>query len=337
MKIIFFLSDNEMAPTTISGKLFAHAILTAGYDIEVIQNTLKKKEILAHPECDVIIFQKTIYPGHAYEDIKHLKGKVFLIHVDDDFLGMDGVDHLNTLRVTDLILVANKKHAQLLKEYVETPVEVVRSIPDFEHYPYTSFFSRNNNPLIICWQQNLADAYVDDLLMIKEPLTRIHENYGVQLHLYGWHEGKHYNWPDKSGPIRSAYPFAQLFSYQPLDVYLKAYVPQISKSDICIVPYLDIPDRYGKGGFGLKPTMMLGVPVVASNFGVHQELIKDGSNGYLASTTQEWYEKLEKLILSPELRENFSYTSRCLMEKEYSYEISRDILLNILKEYLIDI
>jgi len=334
VKIKFFLSDNEMAPTTISGKLFADAIKKAGYEVEIVQDTAKKKEILAYPNCDTIFFQKTIYPGHGYEDIKHLKGKVCLIHIDDDFLGMNQAAHINTLNISDLVLVANRKHAQLLKEYMGAPVEAIVHIPDFEHYPYTAFQDRKNNPLIICWQQNLADAYVDDLLMIKEPITSIHEKYKIELHLYGWHEGRHYNWPDKSLPIREAFPFARLFPYQPLTVYFNEYVPRIAKSDICIAPYINIPDRYGKSAFGLKSTMMLGVPVIASDFGVHQELILDGINGYLASTTEEWYEKLEKLILNPEVREEFSYRGRDIMEMEYSYENCSNRLLKALRKHL---
>ncbi|PKM94208.1 MAG: hypothetical protein CVU84_12155 [Firmicutes bacterium HGW-Firmicutes-1] len=334
MKIKFFLSDNEMAPTTISGKLFAQAIKNEGYDVEVIQNTVDKKDILAKPNCDAIFFQKTIYSAHSYEDIKHLKGKVYLIHIDDDFVGMNQIEHINTLNVTDLILVANKKHAELLKNYVVTATEAVESIPDFQNYPYIPFEERKNNPLIICWQKNFADAYVDDLLMIKDVLIKAHEKYNVELHLYGWHLGKHYGWTDRSSNIRDVLPFAEFIPFQPSEIYLKELVPQIAKSDICIVPYLNIPERDGKGAFGLKPMMMLGLPVVVSDFEVHKSLITDGVNGYLASTPEEWYQKLESLIVYPEIRREFSIAGRHMMESEYSYNSCTKVLIAALKKHI---
>lgn len=183
-------------------------------------------------------------------------------------------------------------------------------------------------------QENFADAYVEDLYMIKDVLTKLHEKYKVELHLYGWHKGEHYGLLDRSSRIRAVLPFAKFIPFQPIDIYSKEVVPKIAKSDICIVPYLNIPERYGKGIFGLKRTMMLGVPVVVSDFGLHQQLISDGFNGYLASTTDEWYQKLEKLILYPELRREFSEAGRYMMENEYSYKNCTKGLLDVLKNHI---
>lgn len=334
MKINFFLSDNEMAPTTISGKLFAKALSNLGYNVEIIQNTNKKKDILQKCDCDVIFFQKYFYEGHGYEDVKHLKGKVFLIYIDDDFLEMDDPSHKNALNIADLILVGNKEHVEKLKKYTNTPSEAVYTLTDFMNFPYTPFGERNNNPLIIYWEKNLADVYIDDLLMIKEPLTQLHEKYQIQLHLYGWHEGKHYGVPDNRPIVQNAFPFANFFSFQLYETYLRDTVPRIAKSDICIVPYLNIPERYGKTAFGLKHTMLLGVPIVASNFGIHQELITDGESGYLATTSEEWHHKIENLILHPELRKQFSLATRHNMETRYGYEACVNVLLDALKRHI---
>ncbi|WHH58337.1 glycosyltransferase [Petroclostridium sp. X23] len=334
MNIKFFLSDVEMAPTTIAGKQLAKALQDQGYNVEIVQDANKKKNILINADCDVIFFQKTFYPGHKYEDVEHLKGKVYLIYIDDDFLGMNQVPHLKALDIADLILVGNQKHAQLLKDYTKIPGEVIYSISDFQNYPYVSFEERNNHPLKIFWQQNLADAYVQDLLMVKDTLIRIYENYNVEIRLYGWHQGRHYGWPDKSIEVRKEMPFAKFIPFQPLENYLKEIVPEISKCDICIAPYIDIPDRYGKSAYGLKRTMMMGIPVVASDFGVHQELIIDGVNGYLAKDEDEWYAKIEDLILKPELRRKFSLNARNAVESQYSYQKCVDVFLEALKKHI---
>ena len=60
-------------------------------------------------------------------------------------------------------------------------------------------------------------------------------------------------------------------------------MPKISKSDIFILPYINIPDRIGKSGFSLKRIMLLGIPVVASCTDHNKSIINDGIDGFLAS------------------------------------------------------
>lgn len=336
MNIKFFLSNNNLAPTTISGKLFANALIKRGYNIEIVQEFNRKREILSKISCDIIIFQKTFDKGHSYKDVQHVKGKVPLIYIDDDFLGMNDKNHINTLNVADLILVGNKQHETLMHKYTKTPVETITSIHDFENYLYTPFEKRKNYPLIISWQQSLADVYISDLLSIKYPLINLHKEYGVRLQLYGWHEGKHYGKPDNRNFVKKYFPFAEFISFMPYDNYIRHIVPKIAMSDIFIVPYLDIPDRYGKAGFGLKRIMMLGVPVIVSNIGIHKELIQDGINGYIATTRDEWYKKLKQLIIEPDIRKKFSLTGRNLIDTKYSYDNCVNIFIDAIKKYIPD-
>lgn len=334
MKIKFFISDNELAPTTISAKLIIACLLERGFDVEVINDTQKKLALLKNPDYDMIIFQKKIGRGHTYPDIKHLKGIVKLVFIDDDFLGMDSAHHVQTLNHADLILVGNKQHQGLMGDYVDVPVETFTSILDFHNYPYMGYASKHNNPLIISWQQSLADVYIEDLLSIKDVLIDLHNKHHIHLHLYGWHEGKHYHVPDKRPVIKKALPFATCVSFQPYEGYVKNIVPQIAASDIAIVPYVNRSDRYGKSGFALKRTMLLGVPLVVSNIGVHEELIQDGVNGFIAENKEEWYQKLEDLIIHGELRQQFSLQARHVMESKFSYEQCTDIFIQAIHKHI---
>ena len=47
---------------------------------------------------------------------------------------------------------------------------------------------------------------------------------------------------------------------------------------------------------------ILGLPGVYSNMCVYDGVVKDGYNGFLAGNDDEWFEKIEKLILDKELR-----------------------------------
>ena len=107
------------------------------------------------PQHFNLLFQLEILPGHKYQDIYKLKGKVFLCHIDDDFEGMNEEVYKKTLEISDLILVGNKAHAKNLSNYINTPVEVIVAISDFENYKFISINKKNNKNIVISWQQNL--------------------------------------------------------------------------------------------------------------------------------------------------------------------------------------
>jgi len=329
---LFFLTADNNSITTYSGKLFAAGLKKAGYPVKVVQDDHEKRKILASLNNGTIIFQKCLHPLHQADSIKHLKGQVALIHIDDDWMDMQNKGHLDTLKMTDLILVVSKEHQAALARIIGTPCVQIRTLPDMENFKYYPFSQRKNDPLIVAWQQSCADGYVKDLLTIAEPLRKLHDKYGFRLKLYGWRLGK--GFPDYRYLAIEALPFAELIPYVPLADYFKKIVPEIRQADVYIVPYVDHYTRRGKGGFGLRRMMMLGVPAVVSAIGFHNELITDGVNGYLAGTPEEWYQKLGNLLSDPGLREKFSVNGRILMEGEYGYDKCLQIFIDAIRPYL---
>lgn len=329
---LFFLIPNNNATTTYSGKLFAQGLSRKGYPVKVVQKDEEKKYLLKTLKSGTIIFQKCLHPLHQAAGIRHLKGKVSLIHIDDDWMDMEKKTHIDTLKVSDLILVVSKPHLEALARYTTAPRAVIRTLPDIENYPYYPMVGRRNKPPVIAWQQSCADGYVLDLLSIAKPLKNLHAKYHYRLKLYGWHMGKDY--PDRRAVAKKELPFAEYIPYAPLKEYLTRIVPDIRMADIFIVPYRDQPNRMGKGGFALRRMMLLGVPVVVTGKGFHKELIKDGLNGFLANTPEEWQKKLELLITNPSLRKKFSQNGRRLMEEEFGYERCLDLFIRTIKPYI---
>jgi len=92
----------------------------------------------------------------------------------------------------------------------------------------------------------------------------------------------------------------------------------IRSLDIGIMPLAD--DEWAKGKCGLKVLqyMACGVPVVASPVGVNQDIIKDGENGFLASSYNEWLEKLILLVQNEELRRKLGQKGRKTVEDHFS-------------------
>jgi glycosyltransferase involved in cell wall biosynthesis len=102
--------------------------------------------------------------------------------------------------------------------------------------------------------------------------------------------------------------------------------------DIGIYPLEDDDWARGKCGFKAIQFMACGVPVVASAVGVNREIIRDGENGFLASTTAEWSQKLERLLTEPELRRRFAIAGRSTIEQKYSVTVTAPIVASILRE-----
>jgi len=79
-------------------------------------------------------------------------------------------------------------------------------------------------------------------------------------------------------------------------------------------------DEWAKGKCGLKVLqyMACGVPVVASPVGVNKEIIRDGENGFLAATDNEWLGKLSLLARDEELRRKLGQKGRETVENHFS-------------------
>ena len=78
--------------------------------------------------------------------------------------------------------------------------------------------------------------------------------------------------------------------------------------------------------------MACGVPVVAAAVGVNREIIRDGENGFLASTPAEWRDKLDRLLTDKALRDRFSRAGRETIEERYSLRVAAPQLARILKQ-----
>jgi glycosyltransferase involved in cell wall biosynthesis len=98
-------------------------------------------------------------------------------------------------------------------------------------------------------------------------------------------------------------------------------VKEIKSLDIGIMPLPD--DEWAKGKCGLKVLqyMACGVPVVVSPVGVNREIIRDGENGFLAATDEEWIEKLSLLARDEALRRRLGQKGRATVENHYSLRI----------------
>jgi glycosyltransferase involved in cell wall biosynthesis len=108
-------------------------------------------------------------------------------------------------------------------------------------------------------------------------------------------------------------------------------VPFLHQCDIGIMPLPDDPWVKLRSHLKVRQFMAVGVPCVASPVGIIGELIQDGVNGFLASTEQEWIEKLSSLIDDPGLRKQMGEKARATIAEKYSGRVWARTVAQILR------
>ena len=107
---------------------------------------------------------------------------------------------------------------------------------------------------------------------------------------------------------------------------------EIENFDIGVMPLFDGLWERGKCAFKAIQYMTLGIPAVCSAVGEAIYLIKDGKNGFLCNTEEDWISKLEELICSRNLREKIGKEGRKTIVKDYNIEKIAKRVYDILED-----
>ena len=93
----------------------------------------------------------------------------------------------------------------------------------------------------------------------------------------------------------------------------------LSECNINLAP-LEEGDVFCEGKSELKffEAALVGVPTIASRTGTFVAAIKDGATGFLASSPEQWEDKLEKLVADAELRNAMGLAGRQVALASYS-------------------
>lgn len=111
----------------------------------------------------------------------------------------------------------------------------------------------------------------------------------------------------------------------------EAEAAQLQTIDIGLAPLPDDPWSRGKCGLKILQYYAAGKPVVGSRVGVQQQMIQDGATGFLASSADEWVERVGQLIASEEARLQMGRAGRKLVEEAYSVEVNAPRLVEALQ------
>ena len=108
-------------------------------------------------------------------------------------------------------------------------------------------------------------------------------------------------------------------------------ISTLQKFDIGLYPLPDEEWVYGKSGLKAIQYMALGIPTVATGIGANFRVIENEKNGFLIQPDDiiSWKDKIEKLILSSELRKQLGIAGRKSIIEKYSLEVNKEKYLKV--------
>lgn len=196
-----------------------------------------------------------------------------------------------------LVIAGNDYLAQRAREAGAPWVEALPTVIDLERYtPQLSPYEQDGVRRIV-WVG--SPSTVKYLAALEAPLARLAARFAFKLRVIG-------GALEMSGVDVECIPWTE-----------ESEVRSIAECDVGVMPLNDSPWERGKCGYKLIQYMACGLPVVASPIGVNTQIVRDGMNGFLASTEDAWVGRLEQLLSNADLRKSMGDAGRQRVEAEY--------------------
>ncbi|MDW7695798.1 glycosyltransferase family 4 protein [Flammeovirgaceae bacterium SG7u.111] len=129
--------------------------------------------------------------------------------------------------------------------------------------------------------------------------------------------------------ISNEAPKFDLESFKFIPWKKESEIEDLLQFNVGVMPLTDDIWANGKCGFKALQYMALGIPAIVSPVGVNTKIVDDGVNGFICEHPEEWYEKLSKLLASPELRKQMGAEARKKIEDHYSVKSNTSNFLSL--------
>lgn len=206
------------------------------------------------------------------------------------------------------VIVGNEILAAYVRPY-NPNVTIIPTCIDMDLHRKKEYADREK--VVLGWtglKDNLG--YLDPIKMVLQALAREH---GIRLHI-------------ATGRTCTLEGVEVENEYWTLD----GEIDYLQQADIGLMPLHDTPRARGKCAFKALQYMAVGTPVVLSPVGMNAEVVRDGEDGFHATTPEEWQEKLTRLITNAPLRECMGRAARETVRTRYSHDVYYPVLKEVL-------
>ncbi|MGQ0739711.1 MAG: glycosyltransferase family 4 protein [Bacteroidota bacterium] len=293
----------------------------------VIKGFFKRRRELKHiKQYDIVFIQREAFMlGTVYFEKKYVK-KSRIVFDYDDAIWLDLVSGHNRvfrflknpdktrkiIGLSKLIFAGNQYLADYAARFNSNVVIVPTTIDTAVYQPA---YRTDKEKVCIGWSGSFST--IQHFETCLEALKIIKAKYGATVYFKVIGDGKYVN---------------EELGIKGQDWKKESEVKDLQEIDIGIMPLPD--DEWSKGKCGLKGLqyMALAIPAIMSPVGVNGSIIQDGENGFLASSTDEWVDKLSRLVESAALRKEIGETGRHTVLASYSVDANKHLYLKYFRQ-----
>lgn len=205
--------------------------------------------------------------------------------------------------LADRVIVGNEYLAAFARQFCDDVV-IIPSTIDFSSYK--TLAKTPKEQVCIGWTGSFST--VKHLETIIEAFEAIHDKYGDRIYfkIIG----------DPSFKVDS-------LGIQGIKWQSETEVEDLSELDIGVMPLPDNEWTRGKCAMKGLQYMALEIPTIMSPVGINAEILTDGVNGFLASSIDEWVEKLSLLIEDERLRVKIGQAGKQAVIDSYSVDANK--------------
>ncbi len=253
------------------------------------------------------------------------RGRAKVVYDFDDSIWLSNVSDANRrwkwvkdagktsklIRMADMVFAGNEYLADYARHYNAHVAVIPTTIDTEEYLPRTS---RAEGPVVIGWSGSLTT--IQHFKHAVPALLQVKKKYGDRIAIRVIGDGS--------------------FRYEELGIHglpwkKETELDDLRAMDIGIMPLPD--DEWARGKCGLKGLqyMALGIPTLMSPVGVNADIVKDGVNGFLPKTEDEWVERLCELVESAPLRARLGDAGRKTVVDDYSVTRWRQTYVDLIK------
>jgi glycosyltransferase involved in cell wall biosynthesis len=205
-------------------------------------------------------------------------------------------------KMSQIVTVGNDFLATYARQFCKD-VRIIPTVVD-TNLVHNKIKEQTNIPITIGWTGTFTNF--DNLEIILDAIYRLQLKYDFVFLIIA----------DKD-------PLLQKVNYTYLKWNKSTEIEDLLKMNIGIMPLLASDIQLGKCAFKAIQYMALGIPAVVSPVGANCVIVENNINGYWADNNEEWYEKLELLIIDKMRREMMGNYARQRIVNHYSVESSK--------------
>jgi len=261
-----------------------------------------------------VILQRELISTFA--TFEHLLNVPIILDVDDAvWLSREGNGINKIAKIADIIVCGNKFIADYFSQQGHQVVIIPTSV-DIDKYKPNLKLASVTKEVVIGWSGTSSGfKYLYDIETAL--INTIREFKGVKIRIIS----------DR----RPNFKLLNNDDYEFVKWTTENEVSLIQGIDIGIMPILRDDWSNGKCSYKMLLYMACEKPVIATDFGMNNEVLSKGNVGIGVNSAEDWYEAFATLIKNSELRKEMGRTGRFVIEQDYSSTIIAEKLANVLK------